>query len=76
MSDDTAMLFIYTLTNLSTEGVMDLNGVNDKIDMTMRILQMCIEYFAESHYSRELLEELTTKNMNNNMGNMFFVYSG
>ena len=76
MSEDTAMLFIYTLVNLSTEGVMGLSGVNDKIDMTMRILQMCIEYFAESHYSRELSEELTTKNMNNNMGNMFFVYSG
>jgi hypothetical protein len=42
------------------------------------MLQMCLEYFAESRYAKNLSEVLDSKNLssNTNAGNMFFIYSG
>ena len=37
---------------------------------------MCMEYFAESHYAREISNTISKKKPDTNMGNMFFIYSG
>lgn len=75
LDSEEAQLLAYTIANLSTVDMLNQDGINSKIDLVLRILQACLEYFSESYYARELSEILTSKN-NNNMGNMFFIYSG
>jgi hypothetical protein len=35
-----------------------------------------MEYFAESHYAREISNTISKNKPDTNMGNMFFIYSG
>lgn len=76
LSNDMAQLLIYTMVNLSTPEMREAEGSSNKMDLALRILQGCLEYFAESYYAREISEDMEMEVTNNNMGNMFFIYSG
>lgn len=76
LSSDAAQLLVYTIANLSTNNLQDFGDTSEKEEQALRILQMCMEYFAESHYARELSNTISKKKPDTNMGNMFFIYSG
>ena len=76
LSSDTAQLLVYTVANLSTNNLQDFGDTSAKEEQALRILQMCMEYFAESHYTREISNTISKKKPDTNMGNMFFIYSG
>ena len=76
LSSDAAQLLVYTIANLSTNNLQDFGDTSEKEEQALRILQMCMEYFAESHYAREISNTISKKKPDTNMGNMFFIYSG